>query len=57
MLSYRIQAKYYLYQHKIKSAPELAKAYGVGYSTILKWVSGSQQSPVNGLTADKARVN
>ncbi|MFT8728125.1 MAG: transposase [Liquorilactobacillus ghanensis] len=44
-----------LYQHKIKSAPELAKEYGVGYSTILKWVSGSQKSPVNGLTADEAK--
>lgn len=28
-----------LYQHKVKSAPELANEYGVGYSTILKWVS------------------
>ncbi|MFT8607954.1 MAG: transposase [Liquorilactobacillus ghanensis] len=45
-----------LYQHKIKSAPELAKEYGVGYSTILKWVSGSQKSPVNGLTADEAKA-
>ncbi|KRM05314.1 hypothetical protein FC89_GL001785 [Liquorilactobacillus ghanensis DSM 18630] len=40
-----------LYQHKIKSAPELAKEYGVGYSTILKWVSGS-----HGLTADEAKA-
>ncbi|MFT8458769.1 MAG: transposase [Liquorilactobacillus ghanensis] len=45
-----------LYQHKIKSASELAKEYGVGYSTILKWVSGSQKSPVNGLTADEAKA-
>ena len=35
---------------------ELAKEYGMGYSTILKWVSGSQKSPVNGLTADEAKV-
>ncbi|ULQ50008.1 transposase [Liquorilactobacillus nagelii] len=46
-----------LYQHKIKSAPELTKEYGVGYSTILKWVSGSQKSPVNGLTADEAKAH
>lgn len=45
-----------LYQHKVKSAPELAKEYGVGYSAILKWVSGSQKSPVNGLTADEAKA-
>jgi transposase-like protein len=30
-----------LYQHKVKPAPELAKEYGIGYSTILKWVSGN----------------
>lgn len=45
-----------LYQHKIKPAPELAKEYGVGYSTILKWVFGSRKPPVNGLTADEAKV-
>ncbi|WP_034991951.1 transposase [Liquorilactobacillus vini] len=42
-----------LYQHKIKSAPELAKGYDVDYSNILKWLSGSRKSPVNGLTADE----
>lgn len=45
-----------LYQHKVKSTLELAKEYGVGYSTILKWGSGSQKSPVNGLTADEAKA-
>ncbi|GAF35937.1 IS3 family transposase [Lentilactobacillus farraginis] len=45
-----------LYQHKVKSAAELAKEYGIGYSTVLKWVSGSQKSPVSGLTADEAKT-
>ena len=44
-----------LHQKGIKSAKQLSLEYGVGYSTILKWVQLTTPTPGSGMTPDQLK--
>ena len=44
-----------LHQKGIKSAKQLSVEYGVGYSTVLKWVQFAIPTLESGITPDQAK--
>ena len=44
-----------LHQKGIKSAKQLSVEYGVGYSTVLKWVQFATPTLESGITPDQAK--